>query len=390
MKFYVPILLDVTQSKVKKLLFLFALITVVIFCSCKKDNNVVTSDNETPIIEEPIIENPCPLGQYNGLVVSYQNTREEIDALNATVIHSWLQWDFAEPNLNEPFILKEEVTEEMIAKYASGELEGIDWTITDNHIAEFDGLQLIMGVGSGWKNSVPLLDGEKITPDIIGRDQYIGQLYLHTRACVRRYKDKVLAWQIENEPNISEELILLGLREGDAWTDMDFMTEVLNTLEEAVRIEDPDAWITINFYVDVVEDYEADIARWLPLVDMVGIDTYQDFFSTNPKVAADSVLSKVNYISTLTNDKPVMIMETGYTAGPEELGYSEENQKIFVQEIYSRINEYNGCGITYFKHTTTEETGTAIFPFRNFRGLVNEEGEGKLSWHFLREFFSGN
>lgn len=363
-------------------LLLSLVLLVSVFHSCKEGTVVSDEMNEEDIQTEEV--EPCPLGKYNGIVVSYQNTREEVLDLGASVIHSWFQWDFAEPILSQPFITEEEVTEEMIAAYASGERPGIDWTITDDHVNEYNGLQLIMGVGSGWINSLPLFNGEKITPDIIGRDKYLGQLYLHTRACVRRYKDQVLAWQIENEPNISEELINLGLREGEAWTDINFMTRVLTTLEKAVREEDPEAWITINFFVDF-DDYEEDINRWISLVDMVGLDSYQDYFTDNPKTAADSVLSKVKHIAALTGDKPVMILETGYASGPEP-EFTEENQEVFIRELYSGIEDYNGCGVLYFKHTTNEQSETPVFPFRFYRGLIRENGEEKEAWYTLKSF----
>jgi len=338
--------------------FLFSLI----FISCKDKEEMIVDISNPEIITEDTIETPpviepinhCPQGKYNGIVVTYQNTREEVDALGAKVIHSWFQWDFVEENLTAPFLTKEEVTEEMIEKYALGERQGIDWSFTDEHVNEYAGLDLIMGVGSGWKNSMPLFNEEKITPDIIGREEYIGQLYLHTRACVRRYKDKVLLWQIENEPNIPELLMALGLREGDAWNDIDFVTRVLAVLEEAVRLEAPEALVTINFFADA-EGYEEDISRW---------------------------------IANLAAGKAVIILETGFGSGPVTSDFTEENQKTFIQEVYSRIDDFNGCGAMYFKHSTSEQNDTDFFAFRHYRGLIRGNDESKLSWHFLRDFFS--
>jgi len=364
-----------------KLLFVVSSL-FFIFPSCKEKE-----DMEMPMDDEEIVMlNPCPLGKYNGVVISYQNNRAEIDALGASAVHSWIQWDFIEENLTAPFLTEEEVTEEMVARYASGEQEGIDWTFTDNHINEYNGLDLIMGIGSGWINSLPLFNGEKITPDIIGRDQYIGQLYLHTRACVRRYKGKILLYQIENEPNISQILIALGYREGNSWYDVDFMTRVLSVLEKAVRMEDPDALVTINFSMDT-NTYEEDINRWVSMVDIVGIDSYQDLFTTDPIVAADSILVKIEQISNLNADKPVIILETGFASGPEESGFSEVKQKIFIEEIYSKMEEHNGCGVMYFKHSTSEQDNGGLFSNRYYRGLIRENGQAKLAWHFLKEFF---
>lgn len=360
---------------------LVALFVFLIFSSCKKKKDMNMSDDDVVLVIDP-----CPLGKYNGIVVSYQDNRADIDALGAKVVHSWFQWDFVEENLSEPFLIEEEVTEEMIARYASGEQEGIDWTLTDNHVNEYDGLDLIMGIGSGWKNSMPLYNGEKITPDIIGRDQYIGQLYLHTRACVRRYKDKVFLWQIENEPNISEILIALGLRVGNSWNDIDFMTRVLAVLEKAVREEDSDALVTINFFVDT-NNYQEDIDRWASMVDMIGIDSYQDVFTKDPIAAADTILNKIERISNLSEGKPVMILETGYSSGPDGSDFTEGNQKIFVEELYSKMDDFNACGAIYFKHSTAEESTPGLFPSKHYRGLIRENNEKKLSWHFLKSIF---
>ncbi len=368
-------------------LLIITFFVFLIFSSCKEQIEIgMPTDDEFFTDDELPVIDPCPLGKYNGIVVNYQDSREEVDALGATVIHSWFQWDFVEQNLTTPFLTEEDVTEEMIEEYATGEREGIDWTFIDNHVNKYEGLELIMGIGSGWENSLPLFNEEKITPDIIGRDEYIGQLYLHTRACVRRYKDKVSIWQIENEPNISEILIALGHRKGNSWNDNNFMTRVLSMLERAVRAEDSDALVAINFFIDVT-DYQTDINRWISMIDIVGVDSYQDIFNKEPISAADTILNRIKNISNLTEGKPVMILETGYSSGPEGSGFSEENQKIFIKEIYSRMDDFNGCGTMYFKHSTSEQNTADLFPSKHYRGLIKENNEGKLSWHFLKDFF---
>jgi len=363
------------------LLAVFSVLLMFSSCREKEEMEVPTIDDE-----EIVVVDPCPYGKYNGIVVSYQDNRADIDALGASIVHSWFQWDLVEENLTAPFITEAQVTEEMVEKYASGEKEGIDWTRLDDHVNEYEGLELIMGIGSGWINSLPLYNGEKITPDIIGHDEYIGQIYLHTRACVRRYKDKVSIWQIENEPNISDILITLGHREGNSWNDDEFMTRVLNALERAVKAEDDDALTTINFFIDV-NNYLEDINRWSSIVDIIGVDSYQDIFTPDPLIAADAVLDKLQKITDSSNEKPVMILETGYSSGPENSNFSEENQKIFIQEVFTRMDDVNACGAMYFKHISSEESSAGLFPSKHYRGLIKADNTPKLAWYFLRDFF---
>ena len=167
---------------------------------------------------------------------------------------------------------------------------------------EFEGYEFIAAVGSGWRADMPKYGGLKIPPDAIGRENYLGLYYLHTRACVRRYADKVLAWQIENEPNTAAESVIIGLREGNSWGDQDFVTEVLQMLEKAVREEDPEAWITINFHTDL--HFEDEVVKWLDLIDVVGIDAYPNYLSGD-SVLSDIVLQRVSRAKELSNGKPV-------------------------------------------------------------------------------------
>ena len=378
------ILLNHIVRVFKNIYLLNILFLSTLLFSCKKEKAPTLLPSPPPIVIET---DPCSFGKFNGIVVDYQSTRAEVNLLETSTVHSWFHWDLIEREIFEPFFTVEEVTEEMIKKYSSGEQVGIDWTSTDEHLEKYDQLRIVMGVGSGLKSEMPLLDGTKITPDRIGRAHYLGQLYLHTRSVVRRYKSKVIGWQIENEPNIAPELNILGHRDGDSWKDADFMTEVLAVLEKAVRAEiiDTDAWVTINFNLDV-EDYESDIKKWLPFVDVVGLDTYQDYFTFDPIIAVDTIINRVERIRKFSEEKPVMLLEVGYASAPTSLGFSEANQNVFIDSLYSRLDKSKTCGAFYFKHTTPEVDGTIFFSHRNYRGLMRLDGNTKESWNTIKNY----
>ena len=327
--------------------------------------------------------NPCPLGKFNGVAISYQNTRAEIDSLGASNIHIWMHWDIAEPEIFKPFLTVEDVTEEMIQAYSSGNKAGIDWSITDQYMKELEGLTIISGVGSGWKVDMPIFNGKKITPDEIGREHYLGHLYLYTRSCVRRYGAQILGWQIENEPNVALETELIGIRQGAAWKDIEFVTRVLQVLKSAVTAEDPEAWITINFHTDI--HFENEIKKWLPLIDVVGIDAYPNYingYTIRPEV----VLERVKRARELSKEKPVLIMETGFATAPTVLGFSEKKQNNYIEHIYSKIEEVQGCGVFYFKLSSREENGTVSIPQENYWGLIRQDGTYKPGWHTLKKY----
>lgn len=360
------------MSLINKTLLVF--LSTFLFYSCNEINT-----------QSEIISQPCPLGKFNGVAISYQNTRAEVDSLGASNIHIWMHWDITEPEIFQPSLTVDDVTEEMIQEYSSGNKLGIDWSITDNYMKEFEGLTFISGIGSGWKVDMPIFNGKKITPDDIGRENYLGLLYLYARSCVRRYGSKVFAWQIENEPNVALETELVGIREGKAWRDIGFITKVLQVLEKAVRAEDAQAWITINFHTDI--HFENEIKKWLPLIDMVSIDAYPNYlngYSIKPEI----VLERVKRAREFSGGKPVLVMETGFPSAPSLLGFSENKQNNYIDYIYSKRNEVQCCGIFYFKLSSREENGTIKIPQENYWGLIRQDGTYKPGWHTLKKYMN--
>lgn len=328
-------------------------------------------------------QNSCPFGTFTGIAVTNDNTRDDIDTLGVSSIHIWIHWDYIEPQLFAPLIRVEDVTEEMVRRYNSSENENIDWSVTDSIMNELKGLEMIVGIGSGWKVDMPYYNDVRITPDNIGREYYLGQLYLFTRSCIRRYGSQVIGWQIENEPNIGTESVVFGIRKGQSWLDKNFVTEVLQTLEKAVRIEAPEAWITINFHTDI--HYESDIKNWLPLVDIVSIDAYPNYFTGDP-IKPDEVLKRIKHVKKISKGKPVLVMETGYPSAPDNLGFSEKNQERYIDKIFANIYEAGACGAFIFKLSTPEEENSSAMPQDNYGGLIRKNGTFKASWYTFKEY----
>ena len=83
------------------------------------------------------------------------------------------------------------------------------------------------------------------------RDHFLGHLYLHIRAVVRRYREVVSHWMVDPEMNQSALFRLYGgWKAGHAWADWYFATDVLMTLSEGAKDEDRDAVVCLPFNVD--------------------------------------------------------------------------------------------------------------------------------------------
>ena len=93
-------------SSINKISLVFLFFLLIYSCETNKE-------------ETEIITQSCPLGKFNGVSISYQNTREEVDSLGASNIHIWMHWDITEPEIFQPSLTINDVTEEMIQAYSN-------------------------------------------------------------------------------------------------------------------------------------------------------------------------------------------------------------------------------------------------------------------------------
>jgi len=275
------------------------------------------------------------------------------------------------------------------------------WTGPDALIGQIiaAGLEPLVIVGHGYASTLPEFDGATLTPDRIGRENYLGQIYLLSRAVVERYNGDgeldapggqvVRFWQLENELNQAFLTALWGWREpsfldalGCAWRDWTFVTQLLETLSAAVRAEDPDAWTTVNFHTDVpaeinqgflLPSWENAIREWVSYVDIIGLDAYPNYYLPDP-VRGEELQQRVATASEMGCGKPVVVVETGYPTGPAERGYTEAGQAEFIQEAFDASVAGGAQGFFLFGVKTGEAHGTEITP----EDLANIEYLGEL------------
>lgn len=247
--------------------------------------------------------------------------------------------------------------------------DALDWSETDRRVAVLRNASLeVLGEAfEGTSSGLPSLNGKPAGPEALGEGPYLAASYRFARACVRRYKGVVRAWQVENELNEAYLESLGGIRPAGPWGNWTFVTEALRTLADAVRDEDAGALVTTNLHSEVPEAahkalglpgfYLDAAAEWAPMLDFVSLDAYPCDF--NPDVTARPAVvgQRVAAIkAALPAGARVVVMETGYSAlapgttssGFPVFDYSEANQAAFVRAAYASVVAAGGDGFLYF------------------------------------------
>jgi len=286
-----------------------------------------------------------------------------------------------------------------------------DWSDSDTWISDMKaaGLEPMMIVGHGYASTLPDFDGERLTPNRIGQENYLGHIYLFTRSAVERYNGDgeydapgglvVKFWQLENELNQAFLTAVWGWRTpsfldalGSAWQNWSFVTRLLDTLYTAVKKEDPEALTTVNFHTDIpaeinqgllLPSWEDSIRQWVSYVDVIGIDAYPNYYQPEP-VRGEVLGERVATASEMGCGKPVVVVETGYPTGPSERGYTEAAQADYIQEAYDSSVAAGAKGFLLFGVKTGEAHGTEITPedLANLEYLAGLFDEGRF-WDLL-------
>jgi hypothetical protein len=286
-----------------------------------------------------------------------------------------------------------------------------NWSASDDFLAAMKAyeLQPIMVVGLGNTNALPNFNGGPAIPDRLGKENYLGHIYLYARATIERYNGDgvddapgglvVKYWQLENELNQAFLEALWGWRSpsfqealGSAWQSWSFLTDLLHTLSRAVQIEDPEALTTTNFHTDIpasinqglfLPSWQESIRRWVSYVDFITITALPNYYRAYP-VKGETLEQKVTEASEMGCRKPVVVIEACYSSGPAERGYSEAYQAEFIQEAYDASVRAGAQGFFFFgirtaEHHTVEITQKdldnlayigALFDEGNFLGLI--------------------
>ena len=120
----------------------------------------------------------------------------QADNANAVALASqlgvrWLRpavnWGDVEPTLARPSLTVAQVkaNPSLVEEYS----RTVRWTVPDAVLGSLGsaGIQPFVVVGHGYAWRLPRFGGVPATPDAIGRELYLGHLYLHVRAVVERY-----------------------------------------------------------------------------------------------------------------------------------------------------------------------------------------------------------
>lgn len=387
-------------ARTVSLLILLLLYAMSQFCVCSNESGLPDFDFEDPVSNEsepPDCNFKEPvLGFSHGAHYDFYIWRDldiegRIQQYAAGVLElggGWFRphpsWNDIENTINRQGLTLEGITNEMVEEYAFHDPD-IDWSESDSVVQGFTdaGISLILVVNGAYDGHLPVFiteDGEELlfSPDNAGTDYYLAAVSLHVRALVRRYRDRVRYWQIENELNVACETVLWGWRSGEGWCDSDFLTSLMSVLSDAVHTEDQSACTTHNFHTDL--HWLNDVREWEPFLDVIGIDAYPNYVRGEP-VFGDLVGDRVRQTIDIANGKPVIVLESGYPTAPDRKGFSEEGQAIYIDTAIRSTFENGGVGFFYFTLVTNEEGGQGIQNVEPYWGLFRRDGTKKHSWN---------
>jgi hypothetical protein len=333
-----------------------------------------------------------------GVVMNPNPSTTEMAAdLGCNYVRFPIPWTRVEKILDTPGLRLEEITPGMVAKYAFDDPTK-NWSGTDQRMqACVDrGLKPFVVLACGFTGKLPLLpSGAVFTPDF-GKERYLAHLSLFAQAAALRYGPLVDYWQLENELNAAGLTVTWGWRSGEAWKDPGFRTQVLMTLRDAVKKNDPTALVAVNFHT-ILPNWPLDLIEWNGLIDVVGLDVYPNYLLGWP-VLGEAVGLMVELARLVAPGKRVIILETGYPSRPTWQGFSEKRQAEYLEEAVSGALSAGADGFYWYSLESAEQPGnTGVnFPFtliesvEGYFGLVKPDGTKKPAYETYRSIIAGD
>ncbi len=321
----------------------------------------------------------------------------------------------------EPLDIEQAMSDEMLETYSRArDFSSLDATIERFRAAE---LEIMVGVGSGWRRALPRLESGGVAgPTEIGPDNYIAHQVLVTRAIVERFDGDgyldapgspiIRYWQVENELNEALTTAIGGSRSptgvdavGSDWASGAFIDRLLFALIEAVREAFPEAQIGTNLHASVhpninrtlgVTNWQQTLRRWRARLDWVGLDLYPNYLISEPTFGSrvgDAVLEA----RSLSAGFPVFVIETGYSSGPDETGFSESLQEEYLRDA-AQSAQTAGARAFFWYGTRTSEAHDVEISERDVAairalGEANDRGDaGELLALIAedREYYEGH
>jgi hypothetical protein len=306
------------------------------------------------------------------------------DDLGVDRVRQTLQWRWIEPEVVATGLtLADARAPGVRAAYALGR----DFAQADAAVARWTsrGIDVLAGVGSGWDQTLPALDGAPAGPDALGPDEYVARQALVVGALVERYdgdghldapgSPRIARWQVENELNEAVFTAFGGLRSpgGTAalrstWADAGFRDALLDALVGAVRDADPSASVTTNLHASVhpnfdvafdVEPWDAALIRWRDRLDAIGLDVYPNYLAADPP-RPERVAEAIARARDLAEGRPIEVIETGYPTGPAELGFDEARQAAYLDGLLGGARAEGAAALYWYGSHTRETTEVAI------------------------------
>ncbi len=323
----------------------------------------------------------------------------------ATFFRPHIHWNRVEPFIYRPGLRVEDVTEEMIEAYAAGAWEGVFWDETDMMINKMleHGIKPFLCLGAGYLHQLPMFESKKnilpFNPSYIHPEIYLGHLYLHARASVRRYKDRCRHWQLENELNeAGETTVVMKWRRGLKWFSRRFQLALMETLHRAVKKEDPGSLTSHNVcgmgykVIPGLYDWKRDMKLWDKYMDIVGFDPFPNYLSGDP-ITIGKVVSKImRDLKKMNLGKPIYILEDGYPVKPAGKGFSEERQVQYYRELLETCEETGVDGVFIYCFSSQEgapgnewHRQRRILDVEDWWGVVRADGSTRPAYDYLVE-----
>jgi hypothetical protein len=250
----------------------------------------------------------------------------------------------------------------------------LDWAQNDERVQQVldVGLTPIVEVFEGTVKGLPKYKDEPVDPVLVGETPFLAYAYRYARAAVNRYKAHVSFYQIENELNEAWLAGLAGQRvrdlAGGPWRNWTFVTDLLRTLQTAVKDEQPAATTTTNLHTDVPQEvhqllglpgfYLEAAADWAgpaqQLVDVLSFDAYPNVLIPSPSLGSVVGQRVAALRGVVASDMRVFVMETGYSVGndttnvPAIFNYSEAAQAQFASDAVTAVAANGGAGLLFF------------------------------------------